>query len=268
MAHGAIRTTRHGIKRPAKHGGALTLATTGSMASVTLDAGANKYVPSSAAEWTTTLSVAGIASGGPSNLYLCQEASGSLADSIGAAPLAQAGAGHLYAQSIAPWTRLGVRTIDGTVGQRWLNSTTSPNPNLVSTLWLAYIAFPAVAPAAARDLIANQASLDCRVTAAGKFNILNGASTSGTANPLAASHPIVIKHDITNSLFTGYTEQEKVVGTFAVNVSNPMLALGGQTTSAADAGYVYVVEFSGAAAEMTDAQIKTLLQTLNWTVLW
>lgn len=267
MAHGTLKGARHGTRRPAKHG-VLTLATTGSMSSVTLDAGANKYVPSSAAEWTTTLAVAGIASGGPSNLYLCQEASGTLADSIGAAPLTQSGAGHLYQQVTSPWTRLGLRTIDGTVGQKWLNSTTSPNPNTVSTLWLAYIAFPAVAPAAARDLIANQAALDCRVTAAGKFNVLNGASSVGTANPLGASHPVVVKHDITNSVFTGYTEQEKVVGTYAVNSSNPMLALGGQTTAAADAGYVYVAEFSGAAAELSDAQVKTLLQTLNWTVLW
>lgn len=234
---------------------------------VTRDAASQWYFPASAAEWTALMSAAGLATGNPVTTHNCQEASGALVDAFGLANLAASGAGHLYAQSVAGFTRLAVTTVDATAGQKWLNTTTAPDPNLVSTLWLAAIRFPAVAPAANRDLMANAGTLDCRLNASGKIAFINGATTAGTANPLGGVHLVAVQHNLTATTFTGFTDQEKVVGTFAVNTTNPMFVLGGQTTIPGDVGYLWEAEFSGAAAELTSAQMKTLFQTLTGIVI-
>ena len=52
---------------------------------VTRDAASSKYTPASAAEWAELLSGSGL--GAPSSLWLCQESSGTLADSIGSRTL-------------------------------------------------------------------------------------------------------------------------------------------------------------------------------------
>lgn len=268
MAHGIIRGVKRGVVHGPKHNVAVLGGVAPSMAGVTQDSTSLIYTPANSFEWLLTMAAAGIALPGPTNLWLCQEASGNLADTIGTAPLTQTGAGHLYQQAVTGWSRLAATTVDGTSGQKWINTTTAPNPNTTSTLWFGYFRFPAVAPAANRDVVANAGALDSRFTSGGKIQIINGATTTGTANPLGGVHPWLVKHDNTNLQFTGYTDQEKIAGTYAVMGSNPSYMAGGQTALAGDFGYMYLAEFSGASAEMTDAQIKTLLQTLGWTIAW
>lgn len=235
----------------------------GGIAGVTRDAISGWYFPANSTEWTLLMAAAGLVTGNPVTTHNCQEPSGALVDAFGLANLAQSGAGHLYQQPVSGFARKAVTTIDGTVGQKWINSTTAPDPSTVSTIWLAAIRFPAAAPAAARDLMANAAALDCRISATGKLTIANGASTAGTANPLGGVHLIAVQHNITAATFTGFSDQEKIIGTFATNVANPMFVLGGQTTSAADAGYLWEAEFAGAPAELTSGQMKTLIQTIT-----
>lgn len=234
---------------------------------VTRDAASQWYFPASAAEWTAFMTAAGLATGNPVTTHNCQEASGALVDAFGLANLAQSGTGHLYQQTVSGFTRKAVTTIDATAGQKWLNTTTAPDPSLVSTIWLAAIRFPAAAPAANRDLMANAATLDCRLNAAGKIAFINGATSAGTANPLGGVHLVAVQHNVTASSFTGFTDQEKVVGTFVANATNPMFVLGGQTTVAGDVGYLWEAEFAGTAAELTSAQMKTLFQTLTGIVI-
>lgn len=235
----------------------------GGIPGVTRDGASQWYFPANATEWTAFMTAAGLATGNPVTTHNCQEASGPLIDAFGLADLAQSGAGHLYQQSVAGFSRKAVTMVDGTVGQKWLNTTTAPDPNLVSTIWLAAFRFPAAAPAANRDLLANTGTLDCRLNSAGKVAIINGATTAGTANPLGGVHLLAVQHNLTASAFLGFTDQEKIVGTFAANATNPMIALGGQTTVAGDVGCLWEAEFSGAAAEITSGQMKTLFQTLT-----
>lgn len=235
----------------------------GGIAGVTRDAIAGWYFPASAAEWTLLMAAAGLATGNPVTTHNCQEPAGALVDAFGLASLAQSGTGHLYQQPVSGFARKAVVTIDGTVGQKWINSTTAPDPAAVSTIWLAAIRFPAAAPAAARDLIANAAALDFRLSTTGKLTIANSGSANGTANPLGGVHMVAVQHNITASTFTGFSDQEKIVGTFATNTANPMIVLGGQTTAAADVGYLWEAEFAGAPAELTSGQMKTLIQTLT-----
>lgn len=235
----------------------------GGIPGVTRDAASQWYFPANATEWTAFMTAAGLATGNPVTTHNCQEASGTLVDAFGLANLAASGAGHLYQQAVSGFTRKCVMTVDATAGQKWLNTTTAPDPSLVSTIWLAAIKFPAVAPAANRDLMANAATLDCRLNSAGKVSFINGATTAGTANPLGGVHLVAVQHNVTATTFTGFTDQEKVVGTFATNTSNPMFVLGGQTAVPGDIGYLWEAEFSGAAAELTSGQMKTLFQTLT-----
>lgn len=235
------------------------------LASVARDAASGWYFPASSAQWTTLLTVAGITSGGPVSGYGCQDASpGPLDDFIGATDLAQSGAGHLYQQALAGFTRLALRTTDGTANQKWINSTTAPDPNATSTLYLAAIGFPELAPAAARCLFANGGTLDCRLAAAtGRITIVNGASTTGTVPHLDDTHLVLLQRNRTASTFTAYTTAEKIVGTFGAVASNPMFVLAGQTAAAALAFYPYAAVFSGAAAEITSTQAKSLIATMT-----
>lgn len=241
-----------------------------SIPGVTRDAASGWYFPATAAEWTAFMAAAGLATGNPTTTHNCQEASGNLADSVDSVILTQTGAGHLYQQSVAGFTRKAIATVDGTVGQKWINSTTAPDPALVSTIWLAVVRFPAGAPVAARDIMANAATLDCRIAAStGRIQIANSGTVTGTANPLGGVHLIALQHNITAAAFTGFTDQEKIAGVFATNTTNPMFVLGGQTIAAGDLGYLYEAEFAGAAAELSSAQMKTLVQTLTGiTVPW
>lgn len=233
------------------------------IAGVTRDATSGWYFPANAAEWTLLMAAAGLATGNPSSVHNDQEASGNLADSVGSVTLVQTGAGHLYQQTVTGQSRKAVTTVDGTAGQKWINTTVAPDPGVVSTLWLQCIRFPAVAPAANRDLIANSASMDMRFTSGGKLQIINGATTAGTANPLGTVQFVALQHDLTNSVWAAYTHQEKIAGTFAAVASNPSYMVGGQTAAAADAGYLYDALFGGVAAELTQAQMRTLFQTLT-----
>lgn len=204
----------------------------------------------------------------PSALYLCQEASGNLADSIGSATLTLSGTGHLFQQAVAGWTRVALKCVDATAGQKWITTTTAPNPSTTSTNWMSLISFPAASPAAARDLMASQAALDMRFSTAGKLTVINGASTNGTADPRNAVHIVEMKHDVTNSAFLGYTDQEKITGTFGAAASNTAFAVGGQQTSASGAAYLYLAIFTGAAAELTDAQHKARQTAMGFAPPW
>lgn len=241
---------------------------------VARDATSGIRVPASLTQWQdfnayhVAIGTANFPNVTPTCLWLCQEASGNLTDTIGGVTLTQSGAGHLYQQIVVGWSRKAVQTIDGTAAQKWINSTTAPNPNTTSTNWFAIVSFPAVAPIAARDVLACTGTLDCRLSTGGKVAIINSGTTNGTANPLAGVHLVEVKHDNTASAFVGYTDQEKIVGGFAAVASAPQFMLGGQTTTASGSAYLYVAEFSGAAAELTDAQHKARQLALGWAPLW
>lgn len=265
MARGILRGAKHGVARGIKHG-ALTLGNN-PMAGVTQDALSGKFFPANATQWATTFAAAGVTASCAHN-WNCQEPSGGLADSIGTVTLATSGAGHLFSQAVAGFNRVGVGTTDGTVGQKWINSTTAPDPSATSTIYYGVISYPAVAPAAARDIFANGGTLDHRVSTTGRITIVNGGSTTGAGSIVNGVHPIMLKHDITNSLFVAYTDQEKLAGTYAAVASNPMFAVGGQTAAAANAVYLHLAIFTGPSGQLTDAQIKAVLQTLGWTIPW
>jgi hypothetical protein len=234
------------------------------LAGVTQDAQSGWYFPATAAESTALFSAAGITATA-SHIHKCDELIGDLADSVGTGTLADSGAGHLYGQEVPGHDRLAVGTVEGTAGQKWINSTVMPNPNTESTAYIVTIGFPAAAPAANRCLFANGGTLDCRLAVTtGRITIVNGASTTGAVSHADGEvHVLILQRNVATSAFRMMSDLELITGTFGAVVSNPMFALGGQTAAAADALYPHIMLLKGAVAEFTPAQGKTLITTMT-----
>jgi hypothetical protein len=261
ITHVRIHGLHHGISRGA------------SMAGVTQDATSLKFVPANATEWTTTMAAAGIGSGNPSALYLYQEASGNLADSIGSFTLTAAGSPS-YQQAVTGWTRKKISLTDGLTGNFSSTSASLPDIGSGSLLTIAYCDMPTAGGAALRNFIeygtnATRCALEwttgAKIEGRSAGNFLNG-----TSNPTSAVRPLVLKCDRTNSVVTAYSDQEKVTPTFGGTMAGQRLDFFAVPTGQASAGcgFLYAATFFNAAAVLTDAQVKTLLTVLGWTIAW
>lgn len=204
----------------------------------------------------------------PSSLWTCQESSGNLIDTIGSVNLVQTGSGHLHQQPVAGWSRKAVQTTNGTAGQKWLNTTTAPNAGTTDVLLSAIVAVPAASPAAVRDICGHAAAADCRFNTTGKLRGIFGASADLVQDPRGRVMPIYVQVNNTGTASAIFTDQEKFIGTYTTPANSPMVFLGGQTAPASAAGYLGAVEFTGAAARLTAAQIKAQQLALGWTPPW
>lgn len=233
---------------------------------VSRDATSGWYVPASSAEWAELLTGTGLAN--PSNLWLCQEASGGLAASIGATVLVAAGA-KSYLQAVTGWTRTSTNIADGAASNNF-NTTTIHNSSTTSGMLLMYARLTGV-PAAERAMAGFGGSTSYRylaVTTGPRFKAhgLGGQATvTGTVDPGTDVHPIIIKVDRSRSEYRIYTDDETLAPAWTnPGASNTLLSLGTSIGGgAAPAGYLYAAFFSGAAAELSDEQVATLLGLLQ-----
>jgi hypothetical protein len=218
------------LRERAKRGGAFT------MSGVTRDATSNVYSPASAAEWTTTRSVAGITSGNPFSMWLLQEASGALADSIGTAPLTNSG-GMAYQQAVTGWTRVSMLASDLNGAYSLANAADTALPDLSaeSSLVLGYL----------------------KITGA-----------PGSGNVTTAVRPWVLRYDRAASTIALFTDLEKVSIAFANSGSTKRIFYGAGFQNAPGFQILYGAHWKGAAAELSDASVRSLLQALGWTVAW
>ncbi len=238
---------------------------------VTRDATSGVYTPASAAEWTTLLAAAGDAIGGPSALYLCQEASGNLADSIGTFTLTASGTGITYAQSVAGWSRKGVTFNDG--GSGAFANADAGLPDLSTTsfssLWYWQ---ESGTPAANRMLFA--AGLvtmsQALVQATGVPRFTSGVNSAlGVVQLSTPVRPWLPTHNKTASSDVLYLDTEKVTPTFSVLTTGKSITWGQSSAVAHPPGsLLYAALFFGAAAERTSTQWKTLLTTLGFNPLF
>lgn len=236
----------------------------GPMDGVSRDSTSLKYVPSTLAQWNTTLSVAGIASGAPSTLWLCQEAFGNLADSIGSVTGTAASAPS-YNTAVSGWTRLAVSwalnstsKFSGTVGVDF-----STSSGLI--LCYQYATTPGATKAFA-GIGTNQAAEILSTTflrGISGANTADGSSTIGDG----AVRPFAFQYNKTASTMTIYTLADKPSPTFTASASSSLVSIGSSMAVQSPAGgCLYAAIFTGVAAEMSQANVKSLLQTLGWTV--
>lgn len=233
------------------------------------DATSGIYVPSTAAQFTAL----GITA--PQHLYLCQEASGDLADSIGGVTWV-ANASPTYQQAVTGWTRKAVRTGNGSVGQRFTaGSGVGPSPGSTSVAILAYVDI--TASTASRWVMGMGASAtDCGayVTSAGILGT-QVISTNNTATSDARTggvRPILLVFDRAGTLVKLFSDQDAHSGTYSASVGDGQKGIGAfdGDLNAAGADYLWACMFSGAsaAALSANATAKSYLQALGWTIPW
>lgn len=241
------------------------------MAGVPQDATSLKYAPETALEWTQTMGVAAIASGNPSDWYLCQEAAGNLASS-GAGLTLTANGAPLYQQNVVGWTRKGVGFTNAANQRFTAAAAAGPNPAATSVMWLWYISITAAPGAQVVMINVSDAATNYRVMAqvVGTTRIQNacaGVVVNGTTDATTVGiQPIAIQYNRTAGVANVYTLNDKIVGTYNAGVLDGRKGIGGATSPTGQA--VYGALWSGAAAEMTPTQIKTLMTTLGWTPTW
>lgn len=239
-----------------------------------IDGTSGKGVPASSAEWSSFISGNGLTGwSAPSSLHLLQEASGNAADSIGSLTLT-AVTSPLYNQAASGWTRTGVGFNEGT-NQRFVG--TAADASTTSCLTLIYIALGAGVDATVRGVFAYGASVsDSGIAAllstsnrlrlrgvAGLIDTASGSSYGSTA------FPVVYRSDHTNSIRRLYTSTEKVSATYGAGTSATNFGLGAlMSGTSADFVAIYMATWFGAAAERSDAEIKSMLQALGWTIPW
>lgn len=262
MAHGILHGNKHNLVHNLKHGG-LTLQTA-TMTGVARDATSNIYAPASTAQWMQTMTVAGLGAGAPALCWGCQDASGNLADLIGSNAGVMTGT-PTYQVAVSGWSRLGVVGADA--GTAVAASTTVGNPATVSYLALGYVGITA-APAAVRQIhtvgTGTVTTDRFNLTTAALQAVSGGSLTTGPSSPgFVAVRPQVLLYDVTNNRCLAYSDQDKVVTTRAAT-TGAKYAINFSFTGA----WLYTALFTGAQAELTDAQIKTLLTTLGWSPAW
>ena len=186
----------------------------------------------------------------------------------GVATLANGPTAPTYNQSIAGWSRKGVTFADADVDGRLQTVDGSlPDPATTSSLVLAYVAITGTPAASPRNVftIATPAVIGsyCNTTPS-PLNI-NGSTGSGASNLGTTVRPWWTRFNVTASTSTTLTDQEKVSSTYAAGAGRAWL-LGGANAPPMWCGYL--VGFASTAAELSDAQIKTVSQLLGWTIPW
>jgi hypothetical protein len=239
----------------------------GPMAGVARDSTSGKYVPANASQWAEALAQAGITSGGPHGTWLMQEPSGTLADSIGASTLSVTS--MTYANAVSGWTRTAMGATDAGANNVLFNSTDTnlPDQTATSALMIGYIAIGAT-PAADRGVMLN-GGVRGIVTSTNVPKASNATNTAtGASSVTTVVRPWVIRHNLTLTTQSVFTDLEKVTPTYAAPVATKRVYFGGLLETCPTIRVLYGAAFKGAAAELTDAQLRTLLTRLGWTIAW
>jgi uncharacterized repeat protein (TIGR01451 family) len=241
---------------------------------VAKDATSGIRVPATATQWSDFRSIKGLSVASPDSLWLCQDASGNLADAIGALPLT-ATAVLNYQQAVAGWSRLGVFSTDAGSGKAVLPAATGPTPATTSQTWMFIMSMPAT-PAANRIIggLDTPSSTNgvrwLHLTGTGflRFNVV-GVNTDGAVNMSSGVHVFLVKYDRTNSAAVTYTDLEKIVGTYAATALDGDKGLGnagGGTSSAR--GALYGCLWTAGNGEISDANVKAMLQAMGFAIAW
>lgn len=206
--------------------------------------------------------------------WQAQEASGNL---VGTGPSAfnlVAQGTPLYQQAMAGWTRT-VSAFNQTAGQRFgVNAATGPNPASTSVLWFGYMVMDTL-PGAVRGVMNMGGNMGIGlVNASGNLRLHVAGVTVDDSTTLPPTdnlvHPFVMLLDNTGSRAIMYTDEAKTVGTYAA-ATDGVKGFGAgifSTSPPALAGVLLGAVASGANAELSDAQVKTFLQNLGWTIPW
>ena len=234
-----------------------------------VDATSKIGVPSTAQQWRDVMSAAGLTPEAPVNLWLMQETSGPLSDSIGSIPLVPVN-NVFYNITVPGWSRHALGTID-TDGDQGFRSMGTGNLNGTSYAMLVYVSVPTV-PGQPRSLAGVGAAQDHRYAAVGATTFSARSTTGspgvGVAPPGSDVHPLLIEVNVSATPeFAIYTDKEKITAPFmAPQGLGNLVMIGAAGFGSAQARYLYAAMWKGTSAQLSDAQAKSLLMRLGWNV--
>lgn len=232
-----------------------------------VDGVSGKPLPNSATQWAAFIAANSLAISGPSSIYRLDEASGNPVDSGPAAKNLTASASPLYQRPVTGWSKTGIE-FTNTTNQRLANTAYS---DAATTSLLALIYYHSTAvPGATTNIFtygtSNIAAGLSRLNT-DRIRYRNGASIVDYGAALSSPAPIVFKHDVTNLSAMSCTDALKLAPAYAA-AAGTRFDLAATTGNSDLAVMFYCWVWSGAAAEMSDANVKLLLQALGWTVAW
>lgn len=239
---------------------------------VTQDAGSGVYCPASTAEWQLVYTAAGLNPAlTPGGVWLMQEASGNLADSVATFTLAASGTGLAYQQTVAGWTRKAVTTTENGTGV-FANADGGLTDIGVGNIALLGYAKPTTSGSLRSILGLGLSVTRCageRAATTGFPSITCGLnSLGGAVDPSDRIRPWLVQMSRSQTIAALYTDAEKIIPTFGVTAAGRQVTFGALAANSSACSYVYGAVFLGNPGNLTAAQWKTLLQTLGWNVLW
>lgn len=223
------------------------------------------FVPQNVGQWAA-LDVAE-----PDHIWLAQEASGSLADSVGTATLLPVGT-RLYQQTVPGWTTKALGTVYTTQGY-WASTDASlPDLTTTSQTYLLYWRFLS-APTSTQHISLNGyagsggGALKLRSDADCKPVQYRGTTLGKTANSYCDGvvHALLVQYDRTNSVMTITTERERKVETFAAALGVSFM-LGGVHNL--EQQFLAAYAWDGAKGEMSAQAQWDLISSLGFTMEW
>jgi hypothetical protein len=203
--------------------------------------------------------------------YLCQELTGNLTDFVAGSRTLTAANTPTYNATITGWARKALQLANST-GQRFAHATFA-NAATTSIMVLAYVGYHSGTVTAGNHLFVHGGNNDTSVTNGDtanetKVRYREGTNIAESAGSLTVGtvYPVCLRRNITGTEADLFTDTEKLSPTFDV-AAGTVLSLGcAAGTTSAPVSFLYVLVWDGAAAEKTDAQIKDIIQTLDWTV--
>lgn len=222
------------------------------------DATSGLWLPQDAGQWAEF--VRGTPCPVADTLQLCQEPSGSLADSISTFTFTPSGT-VAYQQTLAAFSQKAVQFTDGTSGS-FVNSDTGLPDILTASLMAVAIGSLLSTPAAARSILELGTTTQVRYgpTATPRNRVTDGANpATGTVDP-STSKLWAIQKDRTNSATRGYSDVDTLTPTFSAAPTGKRMRIGGSGATPPAFGVVYHYGLFGANAELSPATVALLFQ--------
>lgn len=242
----------------------------GVIAGVSRDSTSGIYCPANATEWGLMMAAVPLVSGNPTGLWLCQETSGNLADSIGANPLVVAGT-PTFRQANTGWTRLSV-SITATTVQAFSLAAGPFDPSAHSVMWMWYGCLTATPGGSRTVLTVSNGATGINVfhLVSNKLQIFCGANSATTVQTYTTTtnFPMAIVYNRTASTCTLYTDKEALTVTFAsaVDGNKGLGAVSGSGDPSARTSYLTAL--IDGAAELTTTNVRNLYSKLGWSPLF
>lgn len=234
-----------------------------------LDGMSGRGVPSSATQWQDLITNNALSMTPPNGLWLMQEQSGPIAPTIGAVmiPGTNTNAGT-YRRGVPGWTRVAIAT---TANQNTAfgNNTASelPDVSTSSMTILVYYATPTPTNQTTSIVFGGSGGgfAEVGLDSANHFKLSVGSSNAtGTVDHGTGVVPIILKMDVDHSQQVLYVDHEKVAGTYGSLASSRGLLLAAANHTSPEGRWLYMAAWYGAGAELTDAQVSSLLIALGW----